>query len=300
VHIEVTIQSGGKRLNAESSQSNMNNPLFTVITVVFNGAKELESTIQSVQNQSCRNLEYVVIDGGSTDGTLDVLRRYENLIGYWMSGPDKGVYDAFNKACRLIKGEWTIFLGAGDVFYDAEVLESMTEAVQNVSAETEIVYGKVCVVNEQNSSSELLNWPWPQMRDTWQGGRPMVPHHQGVFHRKRLLSMESPFDISYRIAADSKLFYTSISRVDPAFADVVVARSLLGGLSTEPKYYIDNLNEIVRINSEFGFVNQPHLLWFYLKSVVKYSIFKAGNDRLAKRFVDIYRQLTGRKPKWIL
>jgi len=300
VHIEVTIQSGGKRLNAESSESNMNNPLFTVITVVFNGAKELESTIQSVQNQSCRNLEYVVIDGGSTDGTLDVLRRYENLIGYWMSGPDKGVYDAFNKACRLIKGEWTIFLGAGDVFYDAEVLESMTEAVQNVSAETEIVYGKVCVVNEQNSSSELLNWPWPQMRDTWQGGRPMVPHHQGVFHRKRLLSMESPFDISYRIAADSKLFYTSISRVDPAFADVVVARSLLGGLSTEPKYYIDNLNEIVRINSEFGFVNQPHLLWFYLKSVVKYSIFKAGNDRLAKRFVDIYRQLTGRKPKWIL
>ena len=300
MHIEVTIQSGGKRLNAESSQSNMNNPLFTVITVVFNGAKELESTIQSVQNQSCRNLEYVVIDGGSTDGTLDVLRRYENLIGYWMSGPDKGVYDAFNKACRLIKGEWTIFLGAGDVFYDAEVLESMTEAVQNVSAETEIVYGKVCVVNEQNSSGELLNWPWPQMRDTWQGGRPMVPHHQGVFHRKRLLSMESPFDISYRIAADSKLFYTSISRVDPAFADVVVARSLLGGLSTEPKYYIDNLNEIVRINSEFGFVNQPHLLWFYLKSVVKYSIFKAGNDRLAKRFVDIYRQLTGRKPKWIL
>jgi len=300
VHIEVTIQSGGKRLNAESSQSNMNNPLFTVITVVFNGAKELESTIQSVQNQSCRNLEYVVIDGGSTDGTLDVLRRYENLIGYWMSGLDKGVYDAFNKACRLIKGEWAIFLGAGDVFYDAEVLESMTEAVQNVSAETEIVYGKVCVVNEQNSSSELLNWPWPQMRDTWQGGRPMVPHHQGVFHRKRLLSMESPFDISYRIAADSKLFYTSISRVDPAFADVVVARSLLGGLSTEPKYYIDNLNEIVRINSEFGFVNQPHLLWFYLKSVVKYSIFKAGNDRLAKRFVDIYRQLTGRKPKWIL
>ena len=300
MHIEVTIQSGGKRLNAESSESNMNNPLFTVITVVFNGAKELESTIQSVQNQSCRNLEYVVIDGGSTDGTLDVLRRYENLIGYWMSGLDKGVYDAFNKACRLIKGEWAIFLGAGDVFYDAEVLESMTEAVQNVSAETEIVYGKVCVVNEQNSSSELLNWPWPQMRDTWQGGRPMVPHHQGVFHRKRLLSMESPFDISYRIAADSKLFYTSISRVDPAFADVVVARSLLGGLSTEPKYYIDNLNEIVRINSEFGFVNQPHLLWFYLKSVVKYSIFKAGNDRLAKRFVDIYRQLTGRKPKWIL
>jgi hypothetical protein len=216
-----------------------------------------------------------------------------------VSEPDKGVYDAFNKGCRLVSGQWTIFLGAGDLFHDSEVLALISETVQRIGVETELVYGKVCVVNSGNTSSETLNLPWGQMSENWQGGRPMLPHHQGIFHSKRVLSAESPFDISYRIAADSKVIYSSVMRAAPVFADVIVARAPLGGLSTEPKYYIANLNEIVRVNRELGFRNYGHLLWFYLKSISKYAIYKAGGEDLAKRCVDIYRQLTGRKPKWI-
>jgi glycosyltransferase involved in cell wall biosynthesis len=300
MQIDNASKCGGKRLITDATQSNLDGPLFSVVTVVFNGAKELESTILSVLSQSYRNVEYIIIDGGSTDGTLDILREYGQSIDYWVSEPDMGVYDGFNKACRLITGEWTIFLGAGDLLYDTGALALISKTISHVAVETELVYAKVCVTNGKNISGEILNWPWTQMRDRWQAGRPMVPHHQGIFHRKQLLSTESPFDISYRIAADSKLFYSSISKVAPVFVDVIVAKSPLGGLSTEPQYYLANLNEIIRINKEFSFTNHGHLLWFYLKSVSKYAIYKTGGEKLAKRCVDTYRQLTGRKPKWLV
>lgn len=290
---------GGKRLNGGSEQGNGNLPLFSIVTVVFNGVRDLEPTILSVLNQSVKSFEYIVIDGGSNDGTLNILQQYEASIDFWISELDKGVYDAFNKACRLITGKWVIFLGAGDALYDNEVLARISETVQHVNLETEIVYGKVCVVNDKSTSAEVLNQPWSQMRDRWQGGRPRIPHHQGVFHAKRILSTECPFDIGYRIAADSKVLYNSIRKVMPVFADLVVTRAPLGGLSTEPKYFMANVNEIVRINYEMGFRNYGHQLWFYLKSVSKYAIYKVGGDKLAKLCVDVYRLLTGRKPKWV-
>ena len=129
-------KSGGKRLGAVSV---LKRPLFTVVTAVFNGSERLESTILSVLSQKCDDVEHVIIDGGSTDGTIQTLRKYNNSVDYWLSEPDQGVYDAFNKACRLIRGRWTIFLGAGDQFYDANVLTSMSEVVQDVCLETEIV-----------------------------------------------------------------------------------------------------------------------------------------------------------------
>src|SRR5581483_9756434 len=205
-------------------------PLFTVVTAVFNAAEHLESTILSVLSQRYADVEYIIIDGGSTDGTLEIVRKYGRSIDYWVSEPDKGVYDAFNKGCRLITGEWTIFLGAGDLLHDANVLPSMAEVVRQVSAETEIVYGKVCLTKSGRIPVETLNSPWSQMCGRWRAGRPNLPHHQGVFHRSRILSAGTPFDISYKIAADSKLLYQSIQRAQPVFSDIVVASASVGGV----------------------------------------------------------------------
>src|SRR5271155_2346515 len=177
--INIGSKSGGKRLGGVPLLNNSKHPLFTVVTAVFNGAERLESTILSVLSQGYADVEYIIIDGGSTDGTLDILRKYENSIDYWISEPDKGVYDAFNKACRLVTGEWTIFLGAGDLFYDDDVLTSMAEVVRDVISETEIVYGKVSLTNSAEMPIETLNLPWNQMSGRWSCGRPMVPHHQG-------------------------------------------------------------------------------------------------------------------------
>jgi glycosyltransferase involved in cell wall biosynthesis len=294
--INVESESGGKRVRGVPLVNPSKHPLFTVITAVFNGAERLESTILSVLSQGYTEVEYIVIDGGSKDGTLDILRKYESSIDYWVSEPDKGVYDAFNKGCRLATGRWTIFLGAGDLFYDANVLTSMAEVVRDVSSETEIVYGEVCLTNNEKIPVETLNSPWSQMCRRWSSGRPMLPHHQGVFHRDRLLSVETPFDITYRIAADSKLLYNSIQRAQPVFSDIIVASASVGGVSTDVKTSMAAAKEIVRINREFGFTNYPHQLWFYSKAVLKGAINELGGEKISRLCIDKYRRLTGREP----
>jgi len=95
-------------------------PKVTIITAVYNGASLLQETIQSVIDQSSDDMEFLVIDGGSTDGTLDILRRYDAVLDLWVSEPDNGIYDAFNKGVALAKGEWVIFLGAGDRLFDRD------------------------------------------------------------------------------------------------------------------------------------------------------------------------------------
>lgn len=288
-------ESGGKRLARVSSIDNLKRPLFTVVTAVYNGADLLESTILSVLNQEYADFEYIIIDGGSTDGTLDILRKYEVSIAHWVSAPDKGIYDAFNKACRSVTGQWTIFLGAGDLLYNSYVLTSMKEAVRNVGLETEIVYGRVLLTTSENMPIETLNSPWDQMRGRWIGGRPMLPHHQGVFHRDRILSAESPFDITYRIAADSKLLYSSIQRAQPVFSDMIVASASVGGVSTDVRYSITAAKEVSRVNREFGFRNYPNQFWHYSKTAVKGAMNTLGGDYLSRLFIDEYRRLTGRK-----
>lgn len=107
---------GGLRTQGYFKTSQTDKPLITVITVVFNGEQFLEETIQSVINQTYDNVEYIIIDGGSTDGTLDIIRKYEHAIDYWVSEKDKGIYGAMNKGCDLALGAGLIFLNAGDRF----------------------------------------------------------------------------------------------------------------------------------------------------------------------------------------
>ena len=116
-------------------------PLITIITVVYNGEKYLEETILSVINQTYPNVEYIIIDGGSTDGTLDIIKKYEDKIDYWVSEKDKGIYDAMNKGIDLASGEWINFMNAGDKFYDEKVLEKifLKKNIRNYK----IIYGDV-------------------------------------------------------------------------------------------------------------------------------------------------------------
>ena len=102
---------GGKRFRRIREKLN-GPPLVSIITVVYNGHRTLEETIQSVVNQNYPNIEYLIIDGGSTDGTMEILKKYDDTIDYWISEPDKGVYHAMNKGIEIAQGEWLYFLGS--------------------------------------------------------------------------------------------------------------------------------------------------------------------------------------------
>jgi hypothetical protein len=156
----------------------------------------------------------------------------------------------------------------------------------------------VCITNGAETAVKILNRPWAQMQGQWRGGRPMLPHHQGVFHRRTLLGDKRPFDTRYRIAADSTLIYRSLARATPVFCDTIITRAPIGGVSTEPEHFISTAHEILKINRELGHKRYALQLWFYMKILVKSLIYRIGGDASTKNLIDEYRVLTGRKPHW--
>jgi glycosyltransferase len=116
----------------------MNTPLITIITVAYNAVKDIENTILSVLNQTYPNIEYIIIDGGSTDGTLDIIKKYEDKISYWVSEPDKGIYDAMNKGVAKANGDYLFFLGADD-----KIVCDFNEIVHFFKDKNTVYYGDV-------------------------------------------------------------------------------------------------------------------------------------------------------------
>ena len=171
------------------------NPLVTVVTVCYNSATMIEKTLKSVTEQSYPNKQYVVIDGASTDGTQEVVERYINSIGHFVSEHDNGIYHAMNKAVKVAKGEWIIFMNAGDVFVDNDVLSKVS---QRLSKENDIVYGDI--FTSSNNELHLKEAPEEITRI-----HRMPFCHQAVFTRTSLLRM-FPFDEKYKLSADFKLY----------------------------------------------------------------------------------------------
>src|SRR4051812_15125406 len=111
---------GGKRISGITGQKQ--SPVVSVITIVYNGGALLEGTIQSVLKQDPTHLEYIIIDGGSKDNTLDVIKKYTDQIDFWVSEPDKGIYDAMNKGLNAATGDYVWFMNAGDHIHGKDVL----------------------------------------------------------------------------------------------------------------------------------------------------------------------------------
>ncbi len=289
---------GGRRLTGISPWKNPVEPTISVVTVTFNAKDSLLQTLRSVREQTYGNVEYIVIDGGSTDGTLEVLKEHSQDIDYWVSERDNGIYDAFNKGSKTLTGEWTIFLGAGDVLHSENVLKEIAKAATAVPPEAEILYGQVAIVSLDGRLVEIENAAWSETKGRWSGGRPLIPHHQGVFHRRALLAGDTPFDTSYRICADSKLVIRSVLRHEPRFANVVVTSSPLGGISTQPKYAWLRAKEVLRVNREVEYRNVWNEGFFYLKTMTKILLQKFGGEQVLKRATDLYRRSTGRTARW--
>jgi len=161
--------------------------IVTIITVCRNHAQELERTIRSVESQTWQEKEYLVIDGASTDDTLDVIKAHEVSITRWVSEPDQGIYDAMNKGVRMARGEWVIFMNAGDTFASDDTLQRVFGSPQNA----DVIYGDVI-------KGELV-----KKAEAPRNAHRMFYCHQSAFVRTRCLR-EFPFDIRHRMSADFK------------------------------------------------------------------------------------------------
>ena len=160
----------------------------SIVTVTYNCKDLLESTILSVINQSYKHIEYIIIDGASTDGTLDIIKKYEEHIDYWISEPDEGIYYAMNKAIEKASGEWINFMNAGDSFADNNTVRSV---INNLDSDTDIIYG-----DHLNSKREVCS---VEHRQDVLISIPCC--HQSMFARTKLMK-ENPFNTLYNISAD--------------------------------------------------------------------------------------------------
>lgn len=171
-------------------------PKITIATVVFNGIKEIENTIQSVLKQDYSNLEYIVIDGASSDGTVDIIKKYDTQISYWLSETDKGIYDAMNKAINVASGDWILFMNCGDYFYSSTVISEIFHLNANYD-DFAVVYGDAMF---RFKDKTYLVEAYESAPDRF-----MPFSHQSAF-TKTNLAKDNLFDTSYKITADTEFF----------------------------------------------------------------------------------------------
>ncbi len=172
-------------------------PKLSVITVVYNDKKHIEKTILSVLKQDYPNIEYIIKDGGSTDGTQEVIRKYENRIAKWISEPDKGIYDAMNKAIDMATGDYLLFLNSGDLFYNNEVVSKIFADHSNVKAD--IYYGDAMIIDEQGKELGLRRHRPPEQLSWKSFVKGMLVSHQAFIPARKIVVK---YDLQYRIAAD--------------------------------------------------------------------------------------------------
>jgi len=200
-------------------------PLITVITVVYNGAKYLEETIQSVINQTYPNVEYIIIDGGSTDGTLDIIKKHENYIDYWVSEPDKGIYDAWNKGVIVAIGNWVSFLGSGDIYYKEALCKYSTFILENKSN-----YLYISSMIDLKKNKHIIRtfgkqWNYDFFK------RYMNVAHVGSLHSLKFFKDVGLFDVNFKIAGDYELLLRKKNKLKAGFLDEITASMQIDGVS---------------------------------------------------------------------
>jgi glycosyltransferase involved in cell wall biosynthesis len=235
----------------------MNNPLISVITVVYNSVTTLEQTILSVINQTYKNIEYIIIDGGSTDGTVDIIKKYEKHLAYWVSEPDKGIYDAMNKGINKVTGEWINFMNSGDTFYTNDIIQRISE--QKVfDCKQSIIYGnRILYKDEQLIRQEASIHSLKYYMDIY---------HQACFVSS-FLHKQYLFDTNYKITGDYDFFYKMNNNKTPFVkVNIDICIFLYGGCSSNEDIQFRELSKVVRTNNSKVVVR----LWYLAICYVNY------------------------------
>lgn len=204
-------------------------PLFSIITVTYNASPWLERTIQSVIAQRAQGVEYIIIDGGSTDGTVGIIRKYETAVSYWVSEPDSGLYDAMNKGLKAARGKYVWFLNAGDVFYAHYTLRKLASLMIR-NRYPDILYGETEIMDAEGASLGMRRLKAPEEL-TWESLRMgMLVCHQSFVVKR---SIAKNYDLHYRFTADYDWVIRCLKSAGTIVnTRLILSRFLEAGIST--------------------------------------------------------------------
>lgn len=235
----------------------------SVVTVCYNAADTIERTILSVLNQTYHDIEYIIIDGGSTDGTVEIIRKYADRIAYWVSEPDKGIYDAMNKGIKVSKGEYIYFLGADDI-----LCENILLVIAPLLTHTcTIYYGNVYMVNQKKIYGGLFSCYKLAIHN--------ICHQAILYHRS--VYNERLYDVNYRLFADYVFNIQSWGdkRIKFVYLPFIIANFNDCGRSSAKKndsLFLKNNSMIILQNLGFVCFVYHQLVHLYLK--IKSMLFK--------------------------
>lgn len=224
---------GGLRTKGYFKNTYKDKPLITVITAVFNGEKFLEKTINSVLSQTYDNIEYIVIDGGSTDKTIDIIKKYENKIDYWVSENDQGIYHAWNKGITCSYGDWVSFIGSDDEYLENAIddyidLIKKSEKINYISSRVELIKCQniIKIIGEP--------WQWNEFK------KYMNIAHVGSFHARKMYHQRGLYDLKFKIAGDYEFILRFGPSMKTAFLDKVTVKMRFEGVSnSSSKVFIE-------------------------------------------------------------
>ena len=251
---------GGLRIRAGQNELYSSAPRVTVVTVVFNGGKTLEQTIKSVISQSYSNIEHIIIDGGSTDGTLDILRKYDSDIDYWLSEKDNGIYDAMNKGIALATGNYIGTLNSDDYFASANALETIVLHLQ--AGQVDAAFSCLDIVDPANQARVLRKYRITSY-SPFMLRIGVMPPHPTFYCKKSCFEKAGLFRTDYRIAADFEMVTRLLIKhhVTWKFIDETTVKMRSGGLSSSglKASWVVN-REIIRACKENGLYTNMFML----------------------------------------
>ncbi len=248
------------------------NPTLSVITIVYNNAADIERTMLSVLGQTYRNIEYIIVDGLSNDGTLDIVKKHGDKTAKLISEKDEGIYDAMNKGLAAATGDYVIFMNSGDEFYAADTVAQVFATEPGA----DIYYGETEMIDAQGKSLGQRRHKAPK-KFTWKGfNLGMSISHQAIYIKR---SLAEPYDRRYQLSADIDWIIRAAKKATKIVnVNQYVAKYLVGGMSK--KKHKQSLKERFAIMQEhYGLlptvINHGviafNLGWYYLR-------YKRTND----------------------
>ena len=249
-----------------------NSPLISIITINYNDKVGLERTLKSVTNQTYKNVEYIVIDGGSTDGSNELLVQYNDKINYWISEPDKGIYNAMNKGILKTNGEYLLFLNSGDELFNSAILENNISFINT----HELIYFNINVVGEQ----ETFIKKYPQ-KITFSYLYVDTLPHPATFIKRSLFKKIGLYDEQLKIVSDWKWFIIALGKYNATYQhyDSILSTFYFDGISSKK----ENIEKLLKertlvLNNEFSIFKEETEEYIHLKN----SIADFRNSRKTK------------------
>ncbi|GAI17234.1 unnamed protein product [marine sediment metagenome] len=209
-----------------------NSPFVSIITVVFNSKNTVESTIRSVLRQSYQNIEYIIIDGGSTDGTVEVVGKYKDEITKIVSEPDRGIYDGMNKGMRLASGDIVGILNSDDFYADDEVIEEVVKIMEDKNVD--VCWGDLVYVSPKDTNKIVRYWKSSEYKEG-KFKKGWMPAHPTFFVRRRVYEKYGIFNLNFPIAGDYELMLRILEKykVKSCHIPKVLVKMRAGGSSNK-------------------------------------------------------------------